>query len=184
MLSRASSNTKKPLTFISVYASAFLYYFLVGVFCFFFLIFTSSILPTAFHLFLPLSRNLNMYLLYTKREYTKQVIIKIHKSTLSKYKYYISFDKEGNILFNDALDTFLIRLYGVGRMVWDHSDSKEETHCMGYSFRLAARVLLYASSDRHDSICHGLCYTSRVEHWLEQEIAQCISIFYINILNE
>ena len=32
---------------------------------------------------------------------------------------------------------------------------------MGYSFRLAARVLLYASSHRQDNTHHGLCYTSR-----------------------
>ena len=31
---------------------------------------------------------------------------------------------------------------------------------MGYSFRLAARVLLYASSHRQDNTYHGLCYTS------------------------
>ena len=38
-----------------------------------------------------------------------------------------------------------------------------ETRChhMGYSFRLAARVLLYAPSHRQDSTNHGLCYTSR-----------------------
>ena len=41
--------------------------------------------------------------------------------------------------------------------------AREETHChhMGYSFQLAARVLLYASSHRQDDIYHGLCYTSR-----------------------
>ena len=32
---------------------------------------------------------------------------------------------------------------------------------MGYSFRLAARVLLYASSHRQNNTYHGLCYTSR-----------------------
>ena len=32
---------------------------------------------------------------------------------------------------------------------------------MGYSFRLAARVLLYASSHRQDDTYHSLCYTSR-----------------------
>ena len=39
---------------------------------------------------------------------------------------------------------------------------REETRChhIGYSFRLAARVLLYATSHRQDSIYHGLCYTS------------------------
>ena len=32
---------------------------------------------------------------------------------------------------------------------------------MGYSFRLLAKVLLYASSHRQDNTYHGLCYTSR-----------------------
>ena len=32
---------------------------------------------------------------------------------------------------------------------------------IGCSFRLAARVLLYAPSHRQDSTYHGLCYTSR-----------------------
>ena len=40
---------------------------------------------------------------------------------------------------------------------------RDETRCrhIGYSFRLAARVLLYAPSHRQDSTYHGLCYTSR-----------------------
>ena len=40
---------------------------------------------------------------------------------------------------------------------------RDETRChhMGHSFRLAARVLLYAPSHRQDSTYHGLCYTSR-----------------------
>ena len=29
--------------------------------------------------------------------------------------------KEGNVLFNDALNTFYLRLYGVRHMVKDHS---------------------------------------------------------------
>ena len=44
---------------------------------------------------------------------------------------------------------------------------------MGYSFRLAARVLLHASSHRQDNTYHGVCYTI-VEHWLEREIAQWV----------
>ena len=44
-------------------------------------------------------------------------------------------------------------------MVKGHSDS--ERGDMGYSFRLAARVLLYALSHRQDSTYHGICYTSR-----------------------
>ena len=41
---------------------------------------------------------------------------------------------------------------------------------MGYSFRLEARVLLYASSHRQDNIYHIFV----VEHWLEREIAQWV----------
>ena len=32
--------------------------------------------------------------------------------------------KEGNVLFNDALKTFHLQLYGVGHIVKDHSDSE------------------------------------------------------------
>ena len=41
--------------------------------------------------------------------------------------------------------------------------AREKTHLchMGYSFRLAARLCLYASSHRQDSTYHCLCYTSR-----------------------
>ena len=48
-------------------------------------------------------------------------------------------------------------------MVKDHSDSERGTrfHHIGYSFRLAARVLLYAPSHRQGSTYHSLCYTSR-----------------------
>ena len=40
---------------------------------------------------------------------------------------------------------------------------REETSCchIGYSYRLTARVLLYAPSHRQDNTYHGLCYTSR-----------------------
>ena len=48
-------------------------------------------------------------------------------------------------------------------MVKDHSDNERGNPLppMGYFFRLAARVLLYASSHRQDNTYHGLCYTSR-----------------------
>ena len=66
-------------------------------------------------------------------------------------------------LFNDALNTSYLRLYGVEHMVNDHSDSERGNLMphIGYSFRLAARVLLYASSHREDNTYHVLCYTSR-----------------------
>ena len=74
-------------------------------------------------------------------------------------------ERERKVLFNDTLNTFYLRLYGIRHnMVKDHSDSeREETCCrqMGYSFRSTARVLLYASSHRDDNTYHDLCYTSR-----------------------
>ena len=41
--------------------------------------------------------------------------------------------------------------------------AKEETRCrhMGYSFRLTARVILFAPSHIQDNTYHSLCYTSR-----------------------
>ena len=40
---------------------------------------------------------------------------------------------------------------------------RKETRChhIGYSYRLTARVLLYAPSHRQDNTYHGLCYTNR-----------------------
>ena len=38
----------------------------------------------------------------------------------------VSLFQEGNVLFNDALNTFYLWLYGFGHMVKDHSDSERE----------------------------------------------------------
>ena len=40
---------------------------------------------------------------------------------------------------------------------------RKETRCrhIGYSYRLTARVLLYAPSHRQDNTYHSLCYTGR-----------------------
>ena len=64
--------------------------------------------------------------------------------------------KEGRnlFLFNDAFNTFYFtviwrRTYGNGPV----KEARKETRCrhIGYSFRLAARVILYAPSHRQDS---------------------------------
>ena len=34
--------------------------------------------------------------------------------------------KEGQVLFNDAFNTFYLHLYGIGHMVKGHSDSERE----------------------------------------------------------
>ena len=70
--------------------------------------------------------------------------------------------KEGNVLFNDALKTFYLQLYGIRHMVKDHSDSEKGNPLphIGYSLQLTGNVLLYAPSHRQDSTYHSLCYTS------------------------
>ena len=60
--------------------------------------------------------------------------------------------KEGNVLFNDALNTFYLRLYGVRHMVKDHSDSEKG--------KLLPPHRLLLSINRQDNTYHGLCYTS------------------------
>ena len=69
-------------------------------------------------------------------------------------------------LFNYTLNTFYLRLHGVRHMIKDHSDSEwgNPLAPLGlFSFRLTARVLLYASSPRQENTYHGLCYTYRGE---------------------
>ena len=69
-------------------------------------------------------------------------------------------ERERNVLFNDALNTFYLRLYGVRHMVKDHSDSEKGNPLPPHRL-LLSRALLYAPSHRQDNTYHGLCYTSR-----------------------
>ena len=58
-----------------------------------------------------------------------------------------SVDEEGgNILFNDALNTFYLRLYGVGHMVKDHSDSKRGNPRLPH-------MLLFLISSKGSFVC-------------------------------
>ena len=47
-----------------------------------------------------------------------------HLHRLVVHNWYNEGRKEGNVLFNDALNTFYLRLYGVTHMVKDHSDNE------------------------------------------------------------
>ena len=71
--------------------------------------------------------------------------------------------KEGNFSFNDALNTFYLRLYGVRHMVKDHSDSERGNPLPPHRllFPISSKGFLYASSHRQDNTYHSLCYTSR-----------------------
>ena len=67
--------------------------------------------------------------------------------------------KEGNVLFNDALNTFYLRLYGVRHMVKDHSDSEKGNPLPPH--RLLFTINSKGSFYMHHPTYHGLCYTSR-----------------------
>ena len=54
--------------------------------------------------------------------------------------------KEGNVLFNDALNTFYLRLYGVGHIVKDHSDSEKENLLLSHG-------LLFPINSKGSFIC-------------------------------
>ena len=76
-----------------------------------------------------------------------QQLIVIWKKLQSNkpYKAYTG-RKEGNVLFNDALNTFYLRLYGVGHMVKDHSDSERGNP-------LPPHGLLFPISNKGSFIC-------------------------------
>ena len=83
-----------------------------------------------------------------------------HRSWFFKYQYQLGVDmkqfhiswtlyhgrKEGNVLFNDALNTFYLRLYGVGHMVNDHSDSERENTLLPHG-------LLFSINSKGSFIC-------------------------------
>ena len=83
--------------------------------------------------------------------------------------------KEGNVLFNNALNTFYLLLYGVRHMVKDHSDSKRGNP-------LPPHRLLFPITSKGSFICiipdriiHTTAFvTPVVEHWLERKIAQWV----------
>ena len=84
-------------------------------------------------------------------------------SLLRSRNYNNNINKEGNVLFN-ALNTFFYNGYMASDIwLWTILIARKETRrChIGYSFRLTARVILYAPPHRQDSTYHSLCYTSR-----------------------
>ena len=70
--------------------------------------------------------------------------------------------KEGNVLFNDALNTFYLRLYGVRHMVKDHSDS-ERGHLMpphGQLFPINSMGCLFYMHHLTDRIAYTTAFVA------------------------
>ena len=93
---------------------------------------------------------------------TRQTWINIQWKN-SFYHVILKRERERNALFNDALNTFYLRYMASDIWLRTILIVRKETRCrhIGYSYRLTARVLLYAPSHRQDNTYHSLCYTSR-----------------------
>ena len=50
---------------------------------------------------------------------TSEIKLPVHRTCMNRYNIYTKY------FFNDALNTFYLRLYGVRHMVKDHSDSEK-----------------------------------------------------------
>ena len=83
----------------------------------------------------------------------------------------INIRKEGNVLFNDALNTFYLRLYGVRHMAKDHSASEQGNP-------MPTHRLLFLISSKGSFICtmpqtgyhipRSLLYQSWSTDWNEE----------------
>ena len=83
--------------------------------------------------------------------------------------------KEGNVLFNNALNTFYLWLYGVRHMVKDHSDSQKGNPLPPHRLLLSINSKGSFICTIPDRITHTMVFvTPVVEHWLEREIAQWV----------
>ena len=84
--------------------------------------------------------------------------------------------KEGNVLFNDTLNTFYLRLYGIRHKVKDNYNSEKGNpllpHRLLFSINSKGSFLKHHPTDR---IVHTTAFvTPVVKHWLEREIAQWV----------
>ena len=92
-----------------------------------------------------------------------------HFLTSSQRFFSAIYIRERNVLFNDALNTFYLRLNGVRHMVKDHSDSEKGNllppHRLLLSINSKGDFYMHHPTDR---ITHTTVFvTPVVEHWLE-----------------
>ena len=80
---------------------------------------------------------------------------------------------ESNVLFNDALKTFDLRLYGVRHVVNDHSDSERRNPLLPLR---GEQGFLYMHHPTYRRIYTTAFVTPVVEHGLEREIANRLTM--------
>ena len=116
--------------------------------------------------------------LYEEKTKHLQIKIKFWGQTTKTHSVDLRFrERDRNVLFNDALNTFYLRLYGVRHMVKDHSDSEKGNPLPPH--RLLLSINSKGSYMHHptDRIAHTTTFvTPVVKHWLEQEIAYFLDV--------
>ena len=107
-----------------------------------------------------------MVVLVSLKIYICNQNISLHKAALKGYLWQCraSTIREREMFYLTTHSTHFIYGYMVSD-IWLRTILivRKETRChhIGYSYRLTARVLLYAPSHRQDNTYHSLCYTSR-----------------------
>ena len=117
---------------------------------------------------LPAHWLLTYQLRHQRRTWTFSLFFYWHLKYRSSSFTFLLGRKDGSVLFNDTLNTFYLRLYGVRHMVKVHSDSKRRNPMMPH-------WLLFLISSKGSFICiipQTAFVTPIVEHWLEWEIPQ------------
>ena len=83
--------------------------------------------------------------------------------------------KEGNVLFNDALNTFYLRLYGVRHMVEDHTDNEGGNQLPPYA-------LLFPISSKGSFICMSVEFF-KTEYRYKLQYPLVFSFLIISVMN-
>ena len=86
--------------------------------------------------------------------------------------------RKEDVLFNDALNTFYLQLYGVRHMVMNHSHIERGNLQLPYEllFLISNKGSFYIHNPT-DWIAHTIAFVTPVMgHWLEQQIAQWVQL--------
>ena len=117
-------------------------------------------------------------IIYSLCMYTNCTAARLQHAQCREYAYMYtrehSVRKEGNVLFNDALNTFYLWLYDVIHTVKDHSDSERGNQLLplhGLLFLISSKGSFKCTTPTDSKAHTTACYTSwnnnQVEHRLE-----------------
>ena len=102
-------------------------------------------------------------------------IIRVSKRQVHQPEHHRHGRKEGNVLFNDALNTFYLQLFGIRHMVKDHWDRERGNPLPPHGLLFPINSKGFYMHHPTYRIAHTTAFvTPVVEHWQEREIAQWV----------